>query len=131
MISFSRHRRCSTCAATSASGRSGGRRDPSFGSVAIVGAGGIRAASVAASAVALAPVDYAFACTLIDESRVAKLLAGYPGGRAPDVGSLAEVAVTVSEPIAIDAHIGALEVDPVLVRERGTVALDRHWENVS
>jgi acyl-CoA synthetase (NDP forming) len=109
----------------------GGRRDPSFGPVVVVGAGGILAELLADSAVAPAPVDHAIACILINELRVARLLAGYRGSRALDVDSLADVVVAVSEAIAVDARIAALELNPVLVRERGSVALDRHWENVS
>lgn len=83
------------------------------------------------SAVALAPVDRRTACRLIDELRVARLLSGYRGGQTLDTGSLADIVVAVSEAVVAAPEVRARELNPVLVREQGSVALDRYWENVS
>jgi acetate---CoA ligase (ADP-forming) len=109
----------------------GARRDPSFGPVVVVGAGGLFTELLADSAIALAPVDHTYACDLINGLRVARLLNGYRGSPPLDVSGLADIVVAVSEAIARTPSVAALELNPVLVRSRGAVALDRHWENVS
>jgi acetate---CoA ligase (ADP-forming) len=97
----------------------------------VVGAGGLLTELLADSAIALAPVDHAYACHLINGLRVARLLNGYRGSQPLDVSGLADIVVAVSEAIACTPFVAALELNPVLVRSRGAVALDRHWENVS
>jgi len=109
----------------------GARRDPSFGPVVVVGAGGLLTELLADSAVAPAPVKPADAYKMLDGLRVSRLLGGYRGRPPLDVAGLVDIVVAVSEAIAAHPGIGALELNPVLVRERGAVALDRHWENVS
>lgn len=109
----------------------GAHRDRSFGPVVVVGAGGILTELLADSAVAPAPVDRAYALRMIDGLRVAPLLRGYRGGPPLDVDGLAGIVVAVSEAIRATPDAGALELNPVLVRPSGAVALDRHGEYVS
>jgi acyl-CoA synthetase (NDP forming) len=106
----------------------GGRRDPHFGPVVLVGAGGVLTELVADTAVRLAPIGTDTAYEMVAELRVAALLAGFRGRAPVAVGALAELIATVSRLIAAYPRIRELDLNPVLVTSTGTVALDAHWE---
>jgi len=102
----------------------GGRRDPRFGPVVAVAAGGLHAETLRDVAVALAPVDEATAEALVRSLASAALLAGARGRPPLDVAAAARAVASVSQFAAAHPEIAEVEVNPLLVRREGAVGLD-------
>ncbi|MFE7155978.1 acetate--CoA ligase family protein [Streptomyces sp. NPDC057636] len=100
------------------------RRDPSFGPVVVVGAGGVQAELSQDLALELAPCSHETARGMIRRLRSWPLLAGWRGKRPVDVDALAAVVVAVSELIADRGDIGEIELNPVRVSPEGALAVD-------
>ncbi|MFE5686438.1 acetate--CoA ligase family protein [Streptomyces sp. NPDC056512] len=100
------------------------RRDPSFGPVVVVGAGGVQAELTQDLALELAPCSHDTAREMIRRLRSWPLLAGWRGRRPVDVDGLAAVVVAVSELIAGRGDIGEIELNPVRVSPEGALAVD-------
>jgi acyl-CoA synthetase (NDP forming) len=91
-------------------------RDPLFGPLVVVAAGGTLVELVAERAVALPPVDRATALAMVDGLRVARLLAGFRGAPAADMGALADVVVALGQvAVELGDHLEAVDLNPVLV----------------
>jgi acyl-CoA synthetase (NDP forming) len=102
----------------------GARRDPRFGPLALVGAGGLYAELLSDVRVALAPLREDEALRLLLSRRVAPLLTG-ARGRAPlDVDAAARVAVALSRVAGAHPEIEEIEINPLLVTPDGALALD-------
>jgi acyl-CoA synthetase (NDP forming) len=105
----------------------GARWDQRFGAVVVVGAGGVHAELFRDTASALAPVDLDGAEALMRRLACAPLLAG-ARGRAPlDVSAAAETIAALSQFAAAHPELAELEVNPLLVRTHGAVALDARF----
>ena len=102
----------------------GARRDPRFGPLVVVAAGGIQAEFARDIAVALAPVDAAAAETLVRSLVSAPLLLGARGRRRLDVDAATRAVVALSRFAAAHPEIAEVEVNPLLVRIEGVVGLD-------
>jgi acyl-CoA synthetase (NDP forming) len=102
----------------------GARRDPRFGPVVVVGAGGTYAELFRDTAVALAPVDEHDAEVLLRSLACAPLLAGARGRPPLDVAAAASAVAALSQFAASHPEIDEVEVNPLLVREAGAVGLD-------
>ena len=102
----------------------GVRRDPSFGPVLVVGMGGLYAEVMQDVAVALAPITQKVAEELIRSLRAAPLLVGARGHAALDVAAAARSAVALSILGAERADFAEIEINPLLVKLEGVVALD-------
>ncbi|MFF2503846.1 acetate--CoA ligase family protein [Streptomyces sp. NPDC058067] len=102
----------------------GARRDPSFGPVVMVGAGGVQAELTQDLALALAPCSPSTAHELIRRLRSWPLLDGWRGSRPVDVDALAAVVGAVSEVIAGRGDIAEIEINPVRVSPEGALAVD-------
>ncbi|MEV7543600.1 acetate--CoA ligase family protein [Streptomyces sp. NPDC089915] len=102
----------------------GVRRDPRFGPVALVGFGGVLTETLHDVAFALAPVTAARAEALLRGLRGAALLDGVRGRPALDVAAAAAVIERVTTVAAAHPEIAELEVNPLLVRPDGALALD-------
>jgi acetyltransferase len=61
---------------------------------------------------------------MIDETRGAKLLAGVRGGRPSDVAALARLLVQVSDLVAKHGEIDEMDLNPVIVHEKGLTVVD-------
>lgn len=98
----------------------GARRDPLFGPVVMVGAGGVLVELLKDVAVRLAPVSPAEAREMLLGLRVAPLLKGFRGSAPLDLDALADAVSRVSW-LAHDLgdRFGELDVNPVLVGEVG------------
>lgn len=95
-------------------------RDPTFGPVVTVGAGGITTELFRDVAYALAPLDEAAAEALIRTLRSAPLLDGFRGAPPADMAALARLVSLVSR--LADAgrdRISELELNPVIVHPQG------------
>jgi acetate---CoA ligase (ADP-forming) len=101
----------------------GGRRDPRFGPLVLVAAGGIHAEVMQDTAVALAPVDEAAAEDLVRSLASAPLLAGSRGRPRLDVAAAARAVAALSRFAAAHPEVAEVEVNPLLVRREGEGAV--------
>jgi acyl-CoA synthetase (NDP forming) len=102
----------------------GARRDPRFGPVLLVGAGGLYAEVVGDVAVALAPASEAAAEALLRSLRIVPLLDGARGRAPVDVRAAARAAAVLSRVAAEHPEIAEVEVNPLLVTPEGALGLD-------
>lgn len=102
----------------------GVNRDPRFGPVAMVGLGGVLTEALHDVAFALAPVPAARAEQLLTGLRTAALLQGVRGRPAVDLAAAAAVIERLTTLAAAHPEITELEVNPLLVRPDGALALD-------
>ena len=100
-------------------------RDPQFGPLVMVAAGGVLIESLRDRRLALPLVDEARARRIIDRLRARPLLDGVRGALAADVTALARALARLSL-LARDLGdlIGALDVNPIIVHPHGCVAVD-------
>ena len=102
----------------------GAKRDPRFGPILLVGAGGLYAEVVKDVAVALAPVTEAAAEALFRSLRIASLLDGARGRPAVDVAAAARAAAALSRFAAEHPEIAEVEINPLLALPDGALGLD-------
>jgi acyl-CoA synthetase (NDP forming) len=99
--------------------------DPGFGPLVVVGAGGVLVEVLADRRVALPPLDAAAAERLLGALTVAPLLRGVRGRPAVDIPAVA-AAIAALAALAVDLGdlLDAVDVNPVLCRPDGCVAVD-------
>jgi len=98
--------------------------DPLFGPVLLCGQGGTSFEVVADRAVALPPLNRALAAELVSRTRVARLLAGYSDHAPARLEALYDVLVALSQMLADLPQLAELRINPLLVDDRGVIALD-------
>jgi acetate---CoA ligase (ADP-forming) len=100
-------------------------RDPGFGPLLVVAAGGTLVEVIADRVVACPPVSRAGARRMLDALRIRPLLDGWRGQPAADVDGLVDVIVAFSQ-IAVELGevVDAVEANPVIASPRGVVAVD-------
>jgi len=100
-------------------------RDPQFGPLVLVAAGGVLVEVLHDRRLALPPLDEPRARALVDRLRVRPLLDGVRGGAPADVDALAHA---VSRLSVLAADLGdlleALDVNPIIVTPDGCTAVD-------
>jgi succinyl-CoA synthetase beta subunit len=89
----------------------------------MLASGGVLAELMQDRSLRLAPVDLQTAREMIAEVKGLRALAGYRGGPAADVEALAAAIVALSK-LAHDPAVAELEINPLLVRRDGVVAVD-------
>lgn len=102
----------------------GSVRDPKFGPIVTVGLGGVFTEVLSDTECAIAPVTAATARRMLPRLRGAPLLLGARGSVTVDLEALAGIVSTVSEIAAAHPEIAELELNPVLARPDGVLALD-------
>lgn len=102
----------------------GARRDPDFGPMVVVGAGGVQTELHRDVRMELAPVDRVTAAEMLRRLRTYPLLTGWRGKPPVDLDALADVIVRLSEAIAAQPEIAELELNPVLAGPDGALAVD-------
>ena len=102
----------------------GARRDPRFGPLVLVGAGGIHAELLRDTAVALAPIDAAGGEALLRSLAAAPFLTGTRDRPPLDLAAAAEAVAALSRFAAAHPEVAEVEVNPLLVRRDGAVGLD-------
>jgi acetate---CoA ligase (ADP-forming) len=100
-------------------------RDPLFGPVVMVGLGGIFVEVLQDVTFRVPPFDRDEAERMVHELAGFKLLEGVRGAKPADVDALVDVIMAVSR-LALDLadEIGELDINPLVIRPRGAVALD-------
>jgi acyl-CoA synthetase (NDP forming) len=100
-------------------------RDPTFGPLVLVAAGGVLVELLHDRTLAFAPLDDAGAARLIDGLKIRPMLGGVRGAPPADVTSVAKAVVRLS---VIAADLGdlleALDVNPLIATQDGCVAVD-------
>jgi acetate---CoA ligase (ADP-forming) len=100
-------------------------RDPTFGPVVMVGAGGVATELYRDTVYRLAPVDEREAELMIRELRSAPLLDGFRGAPKADVGALARLISDASRLAhAGGDYIAEVELNPVIVHAQGLTVAD-------
>jgi len=99
-------------------------RDSVFGPAITFGAGGTMVEIQRDRAVALPPLNAFLVGDMIQETRIAKLLAAFRDKPAIDMGALEAVLLRVSEMVCELPWIDELDINPLIVDENGAVAVD-------
>lgn len=102
----------------------GAKRDPVFGVVLLVGAGGIAAELYQDCALELPPVNERLARRMLESLRSWPLLQGYRGRPAVHLERLIEVLMRLSYLVADYPEIKELDVNPLLATPQDVIALD-------
>jgi acetyltransferase len=101
-------------------------RDKIFGPVISFGTGGTAADVCADRQIALPPLNDFLARELIQSTRAEKMLGPFRNQPAADIEQLVEVLKRVSEMACELPELSELEINPLLVDETGTIAVDAH-----
>lgn len=98
--------------------------DAVFGPVLLFGEGGTAVELRKDHAVALPPLNTSLARDMVARSRLGPLLAGYRGRPAADEQALLATLLKVSQMACELPWVAELDINPLLVDERGVLALD-------
>jgi acetyltransferase len=98
--------------------------DSLFGPVLLFGQGGTAVEVIGDRALALPPLNRPLARSLIDRTRVSRLLHGFRDREAADLDALADVLVKISDMVADVPEIVELDLNPILADEAGVITID-------
>jgi acyl-CoA synthetase (NDP forming) len=103
----------------------GARTDPLYGPLLLIGSGGIMVELVRDAALRLLPVTSTDVAAMIDGLKLNRLLAAFRGRPAADRAALEAAALALAR-FYLDhrARIDEIEINPLLVRANGAVAVD-------
>jgi len=102
----------------------GVKRDPTFGSVIMVGTGGTAAEVMKDRALGLPPLNERLCRRMLESLRTWPLLEGYRGRPGVDMDKLVETLIRFSYLVADHPKIGEFDINPLLVSPTATIALD-------
>jgi len=102
----------------------GGLRDAQFGPVVMTGLGGVLVEALRDVRMAIAPVDHAYARSMLTSLHGAAILSGVRGRPAVDVAAIADVIVRTSQLLTAHPEIAELDLNPVLAGPDGCVTVD-------
>jgi acetyltransferase len=100
------------------------KKDPVFGTVMMVGMGGIGTELLGDRCLGFPPLNERLARRMLESLKIWPLLTGYRGRPAADVGKLIEVLIRMSYLAADYQEIVELDINPLLVTPHDVVALD-------
>jgi acetyltransferase len=98
--------------------------DPTFGSVVVFGRGGTAVEIINDKALALPPLDLQLARSLIERTRVSRLLRAYRDVPAVKEDAVAMVLVKLAQMAADIPEIRGLDINPLLADQAGVLAVD-------
>jgi acyl-CoA synthetase (NDP forming) len=101
----------------------GAKRDPQFGPVVVVGAGGTMVELVADVCAAPAPLSPDMANRMLSSLKSHALLTGYRGGPPSDVAALVNIMVKISNLMVAFPDIREIDLNPVMVLTEGQGAV--------
>lgn len=99
-------------------------RDPVFGPVITFGAGGFDVEVFSDRSVAMPPMNRFLAQDLIKSTRASKLLGEFHNMPPVDMSALEDVLLSVSEMVCELPWIMEMDINPLIVDEDGTIAVD-------
>jgi acetate---CoA ligase (ADP-forming) len=100
------------------------RRDPVYGAALTMGIGGVTAELLADTVTLILPVNEADVLAAMKRLRLWPLLDGYRGRAKADSASVADIAAKLGAWMLADASIDEIEINPLIVRADGAVAVD-------
>ena len=100
------------------------RRDPVYGVTLTLGMGGVTAEVLADTVTLVLPVGEDEILAAMRCLRLWPLLDGYRGRAKADVNAAAEIALRLGAKMVEDASIAEIEINPVMVKVDGAVAVD-------
>lgn len=98
--------------------------DSLFGPVVLFGQGGTAVEVIGDRALALPPLNRPLALSVINCTRVSRLLHGFRDRPPADLDALADVLVKISNMVADLPEIVELDLNPILADEAGVIAID-------
>jgi acyl-CoA synthetase (NDP forming) len=99
-------------------------RDLQFGHAVMFGMGGILVETLRDVSFRIVPFAEKDAAEMVDEIRGSQLLLGYRDGNPSDVGAIHRLLVQVSDFVARHPEIEELDLNPVIVHEKGLQIVD-------
>ncbi|MFQ5963705.1 MAG: acetate--CoA ligase family protein [Candidatus Scalinduaceae bacterium] len=102
----------------------GGIRDEQFGPTVMFGLGGVFVELFKDVTFGIAPVTETEALEMIKEIKGYSTLSGYRGAKPLDILQLTKTIVTISQLISNIDYIKEVELNPLLVYEKGVIAVD-------
>jgi len=102
----------------------GAKRDPSFGPVVLFGLGGIYVEVLRETSLRIAPINRYEAEEMISEPRGATILKGIRGEPPSDREALVESLLRLSQLVFDFPEIEGVDINPLIVLEKGAVAVD-------
>jgi len=102
----------------------GGKRDPQFGPMVLLGHGGLFVEIFAKVTLRMAPVSLADVDEMIDELPGSEILAGVRGRPAVDRAALRDALVRMSDLMIHFPEIESIDINPLIVSPEGAVAVD-------
>ncbi len=100
------------------------KRDPTFGPVAMFGAGGKWVELLHDRNLALLPLNLQKATSLISTSKLNKIFSGYRGEEGYPVDKLAQVLVSLSDIFLSFSNISELEINPIILTHNDAWCVD-------
>lgn len=100
------------------------RRDPVYGVTLTLGMGGVTAEVLADTVTLVLPVTEAQIMEAAKGLRLWPLLDGYRGSQKADMAAVADIAVRLGALMLADEGLEEIEINPIMVRETGAVAVD-------
>jgi acyl-CoA synthetase (NDP forming) len=100
------------------------RRDPVYGVSLTLGMGGVTAEVLADTVTLILPATEAEILTAMRNLRLWPLLDGYRGRPRADMAAVAAMAVQLGALMLADDSLEEIEINPILVRQSGAVAVD-------
>ena len=102
----------------------GGKRDPSFGPVVMFGLGGVYVEVFDDVAFRVAPLTREDAEEMITEVKGSRLLRGIRGEKPSDVEAVVDCLLRLSQLLQDFPAIAEVDINPLIVLEKGAVAVD-------
>ena len=102
------------------------KKDPVFGTVLVVGMGGVGAELYKDFSLGFPPINERLARLLLENLTIYPLLKGYKGSKAKNIEKLIETMIRLSYLAADYPEIEKLDINPLLVSEEEVIALDAH-----
>jgi acyl-CoA synthetase (NDP forming) len=102
----------------------GMRRDPVYGATLTLGMGGVTAEVLADTVTLVLPVTEGEVAAAFRRLRLWPLLDGYRGRPRADTGAAVAAVMALQGMMATDARLWEVEINPLILRENGAVAVD-------
>ncbi len=100
------------------------KRDETFGTVILAGMGGTGAELFKDRSIGFPPLNESLAYRMLESLKIFPLLKGYRGSAPADIDKLVETLIRLSYLASDYPEITELDINPLLVSSKGTVALD-------
>ena len=102
----------------------GAKKDKDFGSVLLFGTGGTMTEAIKDYSIGLPPLNKTLATLLMQDTKAYKMLQGFKGRYAADLGRIAEILVKFSNLIVDFPEIAEIDINPLAISAGGVSALD-------